>query len=387
MNCTICGQAFAREVSRRRHEWNIHNVEASKILKRGIKVEGKAEAKGDGKKEPVRMFQRTSTKERQEDGIDNVQGSGEVITHVESISSSTGRISKSSQNNSESSTRSKERTFEKTISLQGGQIPSHETVSLPACSPMEVSPEQSRQPLMYNNYDDTKLASHQPPPWAPWDMDDTDPEAIKERRKELEVIEDEEGDRLDAGLRKFALQKKIIGSQSHASRKSDPTLGATTPPLVDTSGISHTPLSGDSDLTGISCEKSDLDYIAVQMSELVDRLMLCVHDLFSPLETSVQKHGNESTSSITRNQTADPAAERTGRNKKRKVGNEREDDCNDDEQEDGSEKRRKLLKEPNEPILEHGRKLACPYFKKNSQSTQLSRACHGPGWETVHRLK
>ncbi|KAK8123958.1 hypothetical protein PG999_003876 [Apiospora kogelbergensis] len=33
------------------------------------------------------------------------------------------------------------------------------------------------------------------------------------------------------------------------------------------------------------------------------------------------------------------------------------------------------------------RKLACPYFKKEPGHFQFGRACSGPGWDTVHRIK
>ncbi|KAF3022087.1 hypothetical protein E8E14_013622 [Neopestalotiopsis sp. 37M] len=33
-----------------------------------------------------------------------------------------------------------------------------------------------------------------------------------------------------------------------------------------------------------------------------------------------------------------------------------------------------------------GRKLACPYFKKDPEYSPLARSCSGPGWDTVHRI-
>ncbi|OCK96479.1 uncharacterized protein K441DRAFT_455207, partial [Cenococcum geophilum 1.58] len=37
--------------------------------------------------------------------------------------------------------------------------------------------------------------------------------------------------------------------------------------------------------------------------------------------------------------------------------------------------------------LSTANKFACPYFKRNPRKYQRVRACPGPGWDTLHRLK
>jgi hypothetical protein len=36
---------------------------------------------------------------------------------------------------------------------------------------------------------------------------------------------------------------------------------------------------------------------------------------------------------------------------------------------------------------EVGRRLACPYFKRDPRKYSEERSCVGPGWRTVHRVK
>jgi hypothetical protein len=59
------------------------------------------------------------------------------------------------------------------------------------------------------------------------------------------------------------------------------------------------------------------------------------------------------------------------------------DDENDDD--DAGQRRRKRGKE--RANVDPGEFLACPYFQRNSQGPRLHRACRGPGFESIHRLK
>jgi hypothetical protein len=64
--------------------------------------------------------------------------------------------------------------------------------------------------------------------------------------------------------------------------------------------------------------------------------------------------------------------------KKRKSDDESEDD-------DAGQRRRKRGKE--RANIDPGEFLACPYFQRNSLGPRLRRACRGPGFESIHRLK
>ena len=56
-----------------------------------------------------------------------------------------------------------------------------------------------------------------------------------------------------------------------------------------------------------------------------------------------------------------------------------------DDRDDGEpEKRRKLNLPPNSSS---GLRFACPFYKHNPQNHQKWRACRGPGWQNVHRVK
>jgi len=43
--------------------------------------------------------------------------------------------------------------------------------------------------------------------------------------------------------------------------------------------------------------------------------------------------------------------------------------------------------EESETSLEHASRFACPFFKRDPQKYMAHRACPGPGWITVHRVK
>lgn len=69
-------------------------------------------------------------------------------------------------------------------------------------------------------------------------------------------------------------------------------------------------------------------------------------------------------------------------NGKRSAG--RHPDSPDDKDEGEPEKRRKLNLPSN---ASSGLRFACPFYKRNPQNHQKWRACRGPGWPNVHRVK
>ncbi|KAJ4386465.1 hypothetical protein N0V93_009361 [Gnomoniopsis smithogilvyi] len=72
-----------------------------------------------------------------------------------------------------------------------------------------------------------------------------------------------------------------------------------------------------------------------------------------------------------------------GRSKKR--SSQKESDASGDSDDDEGEKGLGLKRVKMEENM--GKRLACPFFKRNPQRYQEERSCVGPGWRTVHRLK
>jgi hypothetical protein len=56
---------------------------------------------------------------------------------------------------------------------------------------------------------------------------------------------------------------------------------------------------------------------------------------------------------------------------------------------DGEDRRKKQQQKKSDLPAANlsGRRLACPFFKKNPQKHTEWRSCQGPGWLTVHRVK
>jgi hypothetical protein len=64
---------------------------------------------------------------------------------------------------------------------------------------------------------------------------------------------------------------------------------------------------------------------------------------------------------------------------------ENRDDDHDSDDDDIHGRPRKLVKKLAQGNPQN--RFACPYFQRNSQSSQLNSSCHGPGFPTIHRLK
>lgn len=130
-----------------------------------------------------------------------------------------------------------------------------------------------------------------------------------------------------------------------------------------------------------------------QRKAIVDRLMeycytILAHNYteckgdaptpYAPSSTSSSSQGGSSSQAI-------QAPGRSGQGKSKKRTNHKESDASgdsDDEEDDkgSGSKRMKVDENP-------GKRLACPFFKRNPQRYQEERSCVGPGWRTVHRLK
>jgi hypothetical protein len=146
-----------------------------------------------------------------------------------------------------------------------------------------------------------------------------------------------------------------------------------------TSGIDDLDASSDaSEDTNISCVP-DVD---AQKRYLVDKLMVCVYGMFNSTSSSAGQRTMCAGSPASPEKAGNVSA-RAPRDLARKRGrDERSEDKNG-----GSRKRGNTLKKFVTTELGGFKKLACPYYKHRPQMCLGSRACQGPGWDTVHRLK
>jgi hypothetical protein len=131
-----------------------------------------------------------------------------------------------------------------------------------------------------------------------------------------------------------------------------------------------------------------LNDIGAQKEEILNRLMLHFYELFAGT-TFAQCTSNSTLSpKISSKQSAQPPGttdRATGR--KRKSKDSSEGDEREDEDKDKPSKRPRGLGDADREENSLARRLACPYYKKHRGRFRPSRACAGPGWLTVHRLK
>jgi hypothetical protein len=160
---------------------------------------------------------------------------------------------------------------------------------------------------------------------------------------------------------------------------------------VATSSVPHSSEDEAVDLSEGSVDESSmscLNDIGAQKEEILDRLMLHFYELFAGTTFAQYSGNNSSSPAVSSKQSAQPpgkAAKSSGR--KRKSNERSEGDERGDEDEDKPSKRSRSLGDADRDESSSARRLACPYYKKHHGRFQPSRACAGPGWLTVHRLK
>jgi hypothetical protein len=142
----------------------------------------------------------------------------------------------------------------------------------------------------------------------------------------------------------------------------------------------------------VSLNDSDMDIVRdidTRKEQILDRLMLCVYDIFSTSGYSTRNGDASSTSASLHRQPSELSRQSSGPSKrKRNPDKIKNDDAGDSGDEaDKPRKRRRMLDEPNSQEQDEKNRLACPYFKRTPHQHYASRACHGPGWHTVHWLK
>ncbi|KAH5305110.1 hypothetical protein HBI12_171720 [Parastagonospora nodorum] len=127
--------------------------------------------------------------------------------------------------------------------------------------------------------------------------------------------------------------------------------------------------------------------IHAQKEEILDRLMVYFYQIFTATN-DFKRHGEQSSTPSKHSKQSDDSSDHptASRPKKRKSG-DRDEGNKDREDEGGGGKRRRESKNILNDKSEASKRLACPYFKRKPLNYQPKRACSGPGWLTVHRLK
>jgi hypothetical protein len=120
---------------------------------------------------------------------------------------------------------------------------------------------------------------------------------------------------------------------------------------------------------------------------IVDDLMVYVYEMFAPTGFTTCT-GNSGSSSTRESRVGEPStnSSRTTE-KKRSLLIDDHLENQDEEEDDECGKRRKTSNTSTPRCPRSGQKLACPYFKREPHKHEAAKACRGPGWSEVSRLK
>jgi hypothetical protein len=137
-----------------------------------------------------------------------------------------------------------------------------------------------------------------------------------------------------------------------------------------------------------ACEFDLVNDIEAQKVQIVDRLIVCVYDMFS-VRGSPTEHGHSSTNANrVPNDTSTPTAkERKETKRKRDHGKGGDDREGGNDEHDESKRRQKSRESSSISHQYLKKKLACPYYKQDPHKWNKHRACRGPGFDEVHRIK
>ena len=144
------------------------------------------------------------------------------------------------------------------------------------------------------------------------------------------------------------------------------------------------------DTMNVSPEEHDIHYtsdIKCRKEQIIDRLMVCVHGMFTSSGSGTPHEHACNSSSDSHTQSGPSSLEHPKRSEKKRKAGERGEDSDHHSDGDRSRKRQKLQQRSDGPKQESSKKLACPYFKHDPRKRHTSGACCGPGWDTVHRIK
>jgi hypothetical protein len=172
---------------------------------------------------------------------------------------------------------------------------------------------------------------------------------------------------------------------------------------VSSSSVTHTVESGKCStascssgtdvLDSIEGSSDDYDFncasdIAAEKEQILDRLMVCVYDLFTSAGSSTyDSHAAQGIHQPEKQSIESSVNGRRQAGKKRKGSKGSGDSDPNEEENDDARKRRKGQRNANNADQKSQRMLACPYYKCNPRKSYPSNKCSGPGWNSVHRIK
>jgi hypothetical protein len=143
------------------------------------------------------------------------------------------------------------------------------------------------------------------------------------------------------------------------------------------------------------CDVDCVEDIEAQKQHVLNRLMVCVYEMFASADSSTRYGGSKSTGSpIPPKQNSASSvrvSKEAGTNRrqdKRKKDSDHDDDDDDDgDGENDKSKRCRRRDRYGTSDQKTKKKLACPYYKRSPHRSYSSGACYGPGWDTVSRIK
>jgi hypothetical protein len=132
--------------------------------------------------------------------------------------------------------------------------------------------------------------------------------------------------------------------------------------------------------------------IIMEFNEEVLRLVLARIGELTGSNHGVTYHGNgEPSGSTPSGSTSNVSSQSQGTGGQQRAGqkrrlNEEGEEARDDDENERAKKPKPPTKEPSDPLQKY-RKLACPFYKRYPDTKWKYKACYGPGYDTVHRLK
>jgi hypothetical protein len=194
------------------------------------------------------------------------------------------------------------------------------------------------------------------------------------------VQPDSESFRSTSGI---ATSEHNIGGRNRQSSHADQNCSpySTGSPTSGTDNLDS--VDGSSDDCCFDCESD----IYVEKEMIVDRLMLCVHDMFTSPGSSAHNSCAGSGSHQAQKQASEPSVNSFDEAGKKRKESKESGDNNPDEENDGSRKRQKVQKDTKEAGRKNDKMLACPYYKNNPRKNYPSKPCSERGWSSVNRIK
>jgi hypothetical protein len=141
----------------------------------------------------------------------------------------------------------------------------------------------------------------------------------------------------------------------------------------------------DESLDDVDAE-TDID-LETQKKHIVDSLMADVYEMSSSANLRMCSPRASSASSSQR--TSGPSLDKSSNvtSKRRALAERDRNDEQSDKEDEGTGKRRKTLETSVEEAQSIRKKFACPFFKREPWRHRASKACAGPGWDTIARIK